>query len=166
MAATTEPTKLVERRHPLNAARPARLRRCQSPLLRRLCTNALPMAIPSPPAIIASATAMMIAAAKIAPCSSDIRHMLHHHATRRGYRVPSCGQATAAASRFNTGRSVGLSAAPGIKLNTRLRLPPAVAIVSSPQLRGVPTATQPNPRNQGAPLTKRGGDPAHRGLDR
>jgi hypothetical protein len=28
-----------------------------------------------------------------------------------------------------------------IKLNTRLRLPPAVAIVSSPQLRGVPTAT-------------------------
>src|SRR5712664_2764402 len=27
-----------------------------------------------------------------------------------------------------------------IKLNTRLRPPPAVAIVSSPQLRGVPTA--------------------------
>jgi hypothetical protein len=30
-----------------------------------------------------------------------------------------------------------LTSSAGIKLNTRLRLPPAVAIVSSPQLRGV-----------------------------
>jgi hypothetical protein len=43
-----------------------------------------------------------------------------------------------------------------IKLNTRLRSPPAVAIVSSPQLRGVPTAIQPNPRDQGSPFNPRG----------
>src|SRR6266436_1213135 len=43
-----------------------------------------------------------------------------------------------------------------IKLNTRLRLPPAVAIVSSPQLRGLPTAIPSNPRNQGSPLNLRG----------
>ena len=39
-----------------------------------------------------------------------------------------------------------------IKINTRLRLPRTVAIVSSSQLRGVPKAMQPTPRNQGAPL--------------
>jgi hypothetical protein len=65
-----------------------------------------------------------------------------------------------------TRQSQKLTRSADIKLNTRLRLPPAVAIVSSPQLRGVPTAIQPNPRNQGSPLTQRGGGPAHRGLDR
>jgi len=44
-----------------------------------------------------------------------------------------------------------------INLNTRLRLPRAVAIVSSSQLRGVPKAIPPRPRDQGSLLAKGGG---------
>ena len=43
-----------------------------------------------------------------------------------------------------------------INLNTRLRLPRAVAIISSSQLRGVPKAIPPRPRDQGSLLAKGG----------
>src|SRR6266403_1257282 len=46
-----------------------------------------------------------------------------------------------------------------IKLNTRLRLPPAVAIVSSPQLRGVPTAIHRIRAIRGRHLTQEGWRP-------
>src|SRR6266446_3279601 len=44
-----------------------------------------------------------------------------------------------------------------IKLNTRLQLPPAVAIVSSPQLRRVPTATNRTRAIRGRRLTQASG---------
>ena len=52
-----------------------------------------------------------------------------------------------------------------IKLNARLRLPPAVAIVSSPQLRGVPTAIHRTRAIRGRRLPRGRGGPAQSCLD-
>jgi len=49
-----------------------------------------------------------------------------------------------------------------INLNTRLRLPRAVAIVSSSQLRGGPKAIPPRPRDQGRCLQRAAAPPNRR----